>query len=309
MTKRLKKYSTYILSLLLVIICCIFLFVNNKIKVSVIVPVYNTEKYLEQCLSSLEKHNSKNIEFILIDDGSTDNSLKIMYNFAKRDNRFRVYTQKNMGVGYTRNRGIDLAKGEYIGFVDSDDFVSPDYFIKLYNKAEEYGADMAVVSNVMRVIDNRKEIMILPIWKYTKEGYLNNYTFMVGKGAQIWDKIYKKSFLKGNKIEHYKRKIWFEDEWFSTLVSVHAKKVVIVDNAMYYYRYRQDGLSSMYGLGNNTFENGLQFYCDLIKEVINVSDDKILKDKLIDKVKWYIKTYKTYYDENSYKKFMSVCNI
>jgi glycosyltransferase involved in cell wall biosynthesis len=125
--------------------------------VSVIVPVYNSEKYLETCLNSLEKQTLDSIEFIVIDDGSTDKSYEIMQKYAKKDKRFKIYSKENEGVGKTRNLGIKLAKGEYIGFVDSDDYVSNDYFGELYNVAKKYDADVSITSNVIYVKGNEHQ--------------------------------------------------------------------------------------------------------------------------------------------------------
>ncbi len=100
--------------------------------ISVIVPVYNVKNYLEKCLDSIINQTYKNLEIILINDGSTDESLDICYMYEKKDNRIKVYNQENHGLSYTRNRGIELARGKYIGFVDSDDVISPFMYEFLY---------------------------------------------------------------------------------------------------------------------------------------------------------------------------------
>lgn len=108
----------------------------EKIKISVIVPVFNAEKYLKMCLNSLVSQTLKNIEIICIDDGSTDNSLAILDKFKSKDDRIKIIKQKNYGVSMARNNGISEAQGEYIGFVDADDWVDKDFFEKLYNAAQ-----------------------------------------------------------------------------------------------------------------------------------------------------------------------------
>lgn len=110
--------------------------IMEKIKISVIVPVFNAEKYLKMCLNSLVSQTLKNIEIICIDDGSTDNSLAILDKFKSKDNRIKIIKQKNYGVSMARNNGISEAQGEYIGFVDADDWVDKDFFEKLYNAAQ-----------------------------------------------------------------------------------------------------------------------------------------------------------------------------
>ena len=106
--------------------------------ISVIVPVYNVKNYLEKCLDSIINQTYKNLEIILINDGSTDGSLDICYMYEKKDNRIKVYNQENHGLSYTRNRGIELARGKYIGFVDSDDVISPFMYEFLYKAINEY---------------------------------------------------------------------------------------------------------------------------------------------------------------------------
>lgn len=110
--------------------------IMEKIKISVIVPVFNAEKYLKMCLNSLVSQTLKNIEIICIDDGSTDNSLAILDKFKSKDDRIKIIKQKNYGVSMARNNGISEAQGEYIGFVDADDWVDKDFFEKLYNAAQ-----------------------------------------------------------------------------------------------------------------------------------------------------------------------------
>ena len=99
---------------------------------SIIIPVYNSEKYLEECLNSVLNQTLKDIEIICVNDGSTDNSLKILENIAAQDLRVRIINQENKGQGNARNAGLEAANGDYVGFVDSDDFISPDFYEKLY---------------------------------------------------------------------------------------------------------------------------------------------------------------------------------
>ena len=114
-----------------------------NIKVSIIVPVYNVEKYLRQCLDSLINQTLQEIEIICVDDGSTDNSSNILSDYAQKDSRIIVHRQENQGLANARNAGLKLANGEYIGFLDSDDFVDIDFFEKLYQAASSDNADIA----------------------------------------------------------------------------------------------------------------------------------------------------------------------
>ena len=120
------------------------------IGVSIIVPVYNTEEYLQKCLDSLTNQTLKNIEIICVNDGSTDNSLKILQDNAIKDDRIKIINQENKKQGAARNAGMQIATGEYIGFVDSDDWVDFDFYEKLYSAAKKHNFDIALGTNVDR---------------------------------------------------------------------------------------------------------------------------------------------------------------
>ena len=119
-------------------------------KVSIIVPVYNVEKYLECCLESLINQTLKDIEIICVNDGSTDNSGKILENYAAKDNRIKVIHQVNGGQAAARNNGLNAVNGKYINFIDSDDWVDLDFIEKLYDAAERNSADIAVASIIRK---------------------------------------------------------------------------------------------------------------------------------------------------------------
>lgn len=117
---------------------------ENKIKVSVIVPVYNQEKYLEQCVKSILVQTLHEAEFIFVDDGSTDSSLSMLKEYEKQDSRVKVITQENGGAGKARNTGLSVARGEYLSFLDSDDFFEPDMLEKAVAALEDSKADFVV---------------------------------------------------------------------------------------------------------------------------------------------------------------------
>lgn len=130
----------------------------EKKMISVIVPVYNVEKYLPACLDSICHQTLKELEIILVDDGSTDNSGRIAEQYALQDKRIRVVHQRNGNPGATRNVGLELATGEYIGFVDSDDWIEPEMFSSLYAKAETDNLDIVVTGVTTEWLrDNRKK--------------------------------------------------------------------------------------------------------------------------------------------------------
>ena len=117
---------------------------NKDLKVSVIVPVYNGEKYLVRCMDSIVGQTLKETEIICVDDGSSDRSPEILDEYARRDNRVRLISQRNAGAGAARNRGLSEAKGEYLSFLDADDFFEPDMLERAYRKAKEQKAQILV---------------------------------------------------------------------------------------------------------------------------------------------------------------------
>ena len=112
--------------------------------ISIIVPVYNVEKYLNRCIDSLISQTYQNIEIILVDDGSTDSSSEIVDGYLKKDNRIKVFHKDNGGLSDARNKGIEISKGKYLSFVDSDDYVTNTYIETLYNTIIEYEADISI---------------------------------------------------------------------------------------------------------------------------------------------------------------------
>ena len=117
---------------------------NDKNLISVIIPLYNAEKYLKNCITSVVGQTYRNLEIILVDDGSNDNSLSICEKFALQDNRIKVFHQNNGGVASARNKGLSEASGEFIAWVDSDDSIEPEYIEKLYDAVKEYNADISI---------------------------------------------------------------------------------------------------------------------------------------------------------------------
>lgn len=203
-------------------------------KVSIIIPVYNTENYLEKCLSSIVQQSLKEIEIIVVNDGSTDSSCSILSCFANYDSRIKIINQENKKQGAARNAGMRVATGEYIGFVDSDDWVDLDYFEKLYNVAKKYDSDIALATNVR--VGNGKTKKRLNIAEEKV------YTFIEDKfcGCNQFNnecptnKIYRTEFLKNNNIT-WPEGVYFEDKLFTTESIYYANKVVSVPNINYYY--------------------------------------------------------------------------
>ena len=180
---------------------------KEKIKISIIIPVYNTEEYIRECLDSVTNQTFKNFECICINDGSADNSLKILEEYAKSDSRFTVINlPENKGQGCARNEGLKVAKGEYITFIDSDDWVTNDYLEILYKTIEKYNTDFVaanfyIFNNVTR--ENSK-LYIIPNIYYdiiVQKGENKKVFFQELNHAQtstVCADIFKRKFLTSN---------------------------------------------------------------------------------------------------------------
>lgn len=165
-----------------------------SLKLSVIVPIYNSERYLEKAIKSILSQTLHDIEIICVDDGSSDNSVNILERLAKTDERLVVLKKENGGQSSARNAALDIAKGQYIGFVDSDDTIPADYFETLYSYAVNFDADI-VQCGVLMISENNHQICPWPfnkdIWLLeTRNPYLNKL-FLTYSSGFVWNKIYK----------------------------------------------------------------------------------------------------------------------
>ena len=216
--------------------------------ISVIVPVYNVEKYLEQCLDSIINQNLKDIEIICVNDGSTDNSLRILENFSSKDNRVKIFSKENGGQASARNLGIKKAKGKYIAFVDSDDFIKKDMFVKLYDLAEINDLDIAMCKIALydedtgNINENAWYYKLGVFGNFNKNIFNHNDTreFTCEISVTPYNKIYKTSLIKENNI-YFPEGLIFEDEKFFYDVYLRAERVSISDDFLYYYRTNRKG--------------------------------------------------------------------
>lgn len=214
------------------------------LKISIIVPVYNCAKYLHQCMESLINQTLKEIEIICINDGSTDNSAQILQEYAQKDPRIKIINKENGGQALARNIGIDIADGEYIGFVDSDDWVSLDFFEKLYNAAQKYDAEIAAAS-IIRLSKLHKKYHL----KFTEEKITDDYktklqTCNIPELSYVWNKIYKTSRIKESNLKFTEGRL-YEDVVFTPQALYYLKKLVTVPNTYYYYRRRAGSTVSL----------------------------------------------------------------
>lgn len=217
-----------------------------SVKVSVIIPVYNAEKYLAQCLDSVLSQSLSDMEVICVDDGSSDGSAKIIAGYAAADGRIKKLEQENSGAGSARNAGLAAAEGEYVLFLDADDWFEPDYMESAYQRASETGADICISRGVM--FDDASGAELPSEWMLRTE-YLPGMTFAPEEAAehifqftygQVWDKLFRRAFLeeKGLRFPALRAA---EDTAFAYESVLSAGKISILPQTTVHYRVNRRG--------------------------------------------------------------------
>lgn len=204
-----------------------------SIKVSIIVPVYNVEQYLRKCLDSIVYQALSDIEIICVNDCSTDNSFEILKEYADKDNRIKIIDFKeNKGVAIARNTALAEAKGEYIGFVDSDDFIDLDFYDKLYLRAKESDAEV-VKGNISKTNDPQEQL----IFDYLHTNIRMNKAYFF---CMFTTAIYKKSLLDKYQIRFPENIILGEDRLLPVKAAILTNKLEVVDDTYYHYITRKN---------------------------------------------------------------------
>lgn len=202
--------------------------------VTLIVPIFNVEKFLIQCINSIINQTYKNIEIILVNDGSSDSSGKIANNFAKDDERISVFHIENKGVSAARNLGINEATGEYIVFVDSDDYLLPDFIEYMLKITDQTKAEFCISTNVF-TSENMNQVAIDSIDVYSREQATCAFLYP-GIKIGCWNKIFKRDFLVSNNIRFFTELFMGEGLNFITTASQFASKVGVGHRKVYFYR-------------------------------------------------------------------------
>ena len=288
--------------------------------ISVIIPIYNVEQYLEKCLDSVISQTYQTLEIILVDDGSTDRSPQICDEYAKLDKRIHVIHQKNKGLSGARNTGIRQAKGDYVTYLDSDDYIHPEAYQTMYDNLIKEGADISLAS-FTDVYDSDHEYEALDNECTTYSGHEAAGNFYHDSSLYLlsvlaWNKLIKRELLSDFSFPEGKI---HEDEYTSYKLLYSAKSVVYSKAVLYYYRQRKD---SIMGQGFNirrlelldALEEAIKFYqenqeTELAGEAatryLNVlmsyygrmkEDCKEEKEKTAKLYERFLKAYKTYKD-------------
>lgn len=229
-----------------------------SIEVSILIPVYNTEKYLKRCLDSVISQTLKNIEIIVVNDGSNDNSQDIIEEYATKDSRIKYYIQKNSGLGATRNKGIELAQGEYIAFLDSDDWVEANCYEKLYKKAIKEDSDL-VICNYLIDFYNKSIRYKNKYYNNDKDRYMNDVILRNVSGFS-WNKLYKKSIIDDYKMRFPVRGELenVEDQYFTIRYLYLSKSISFENSCLIHYTIRSSSIVNSYQ--RNILEDGVLLY-------------------------------------------------
>ena len=262
--------------------------------ISVIVPIYKVEAYLERCIGSIVNQTYKNLEIILVDDGSPDSCPDICDAWKEKDDRIKVIHKKNGGLSDARNYGMQAATGDYITFVDGDDVVSSKYVEYLVKISKCTGADICCINHIE--FFELKDIVFdihgeSPFKTYDKYDFLNNnyYESQIINSATAWGKLYKKGLFKN--ISFPNGKI-HEDTFTTYKLYLKANKIGVSSNKLYFYRKRPGSIMSTRNI--NSFDNLIEAQIELLK----VSDKKIeiLKKKIAydtyHQILCFVKNYK-----------------
>lgn len=244
-------------------------------KISIIVPIYNSGKFLEQCLQSIQNQTLKDFEVICVNDGSTDNSLDIINEFVHNDTRFKLINKENTGYGNSMNIAIQSSKGDYVSIIESDDYVEPTMYEQLYSVVERFDVDVAKAdfyenwdNGLVKKRENLKNIPIGKVFEPIK------YSKMFGIHPSIWTSLYKKSFLSENNILFLETPgASYQDISFSFKVLISAKRVACIDDAVMHYR-----ISNM----DSSIHNPAKKWCvcDEIAEIVRYVEAMYVNKRL-----------------------------
>lgn len=282
-----------------------------KQKISVIVPVYNVEKYLSRCIDSLIRQSYSNIEILLVDDGSKDESLSICKEYEAKDSRIHVFHKENEGLGLTRNYGVEQATGEYITFVDSDDYLTLDAIDSMVKKAVETDADVVIASHYYK---NKKQEIELSERLYcgTEIKEILMVHMMGNNGNQLdalsytaWGKLYKKEiFTKNRLLFPSERKLIWEDLAFSVEAYPLCEKVYILHKPVYYYCFNEGSLTHTYKPNKINLVMILYRYMKKRIQELNLSADAKfrLDTNFIGHIRTCIKLEVFYVKQNGFEK-------
>ena len=250
-------------------------------KISIIIPIYKVEKYLRFCLDSLCVQTLKDIEIICVNDGSPDNCGEILNEYQKKDKRFYILNQENLGSGPARNNGLDHAKGEFLGFVDPDDWVSPNYFEILYNRATICSADISATANIIKVhkYQSKKSVGFQSEKIIVSDQKRKN---LIYRSGVIWNKVFKKKLVDKYNIRFADTKSTGQDNPFNIISLATANKIATTTMGTYFYRVRSESAINSRSLKDIGI---VEIYNDIFSQIkkLNLGENyfKIIKKRAL----------------------------
>lgn len=286
-------------------------------KISIIIPIYNAEKMLRESIDSVIHQTYKNLEIILVDDGSKDSSGKLCDEYSKNDNRIKVIHKENGGLSSARNAGLDIATGKYVMFIDADDFFEPNSCEILYREIEEKNADLVIGNYIHVTYDGKKwdsplfDPRIYDKFKLSINDFEKSFFVM---NSVVWNKIFKREFIEKLNLRFIPKAI-AEDAIFSSYCYVHTDNAYYINNIIYNYRQNKEnasistnctkqyfeGLNSSYKKIFNNFEstNNIGFYRFFYARIMpyllcKIIDTNSLKDdneiiEVLKMLSWFFK--------------------
>lgn len=250
---------------------------ERKNLISVVVIAYNIEKYIFKCIKSIEDQDYKNLEIIVVDDGSTDETLEIVKKLSLKDSRIHIFRKKNGGPSSARNYGLDVAEGKYVVFVDGDDYLAKDYVSYLYGLIAKSNSEFAFSKNLFSSKKQQQirqdKIKILTSEEAT--ALLMSTSVVVGS----YNKIYDISFLNRNKIRFNEKLFYGEGLSFITTVAQLANKVCVGEKRVYFYR-KNNATSATTVFDIHKIENGIKSIL-MIKDNLIIHNSKLINDMIM----------------------------
>ena len=239
-------------------------------KISIIIPIYNSEKYLKQCLESLKFQDYKNFEVIMINDGSTDSSQNICKLFSKNDDRFKLYNQKNSGVSKSRNSGLRKATGDIIMFVDSDDYLEQNAFSIIVKQLDRNDI-LCFAYNI--IYKDKVQKIVLKNTTIREEIYKNIY-YNNSIGGYLWNKVFRLDIIRKNKLQFNENIHFCEDLLFVCQYLKFCKNLYYFNKPLYNYRMRKSSVSfDFYNKKNISILNSFEFLAKLNKNDLNLYNE------------------------------------
>lgn len=266
------------------------------VKVSVILPVYNEEQYLQQCLDSICTQTLKEIEIICIDDGSTDSSLQILQNYAKQDSRIKVLTQKNQFAGVARNHGMKYAQGKYLSFLDSDDYFEIDMLEKMYLQAENTEADIVICRYAEHCEESGE--LTLPGWSFEdlffkRKDLFSGASLYCGGIFQItkgwaWDKLFRRDFVQkcGYEFPDFRSS---EDGFFVYMLMARAERISYMDDVLAVHRV--NNVRSLSNTKENDWLNGFKMWQMIGRELKKQGIYEVYKQSFLNELAFFLVWY------------------